>query len=145
MKKTLLPLLVLVFAAPFAVQAQSAYLLKGDSMTTQDGNVVATGRAEILVKNASVRFAAERIAYEQSSQTAKLSGGVTIHAADGSVIPVKELTLDVKDARVFMLSKGNVTLATPSSATGPDANAAMEFAREFPKTELELRRTAPKN
>ena len=145
MKKTLLPLLALVFAAPFALQAQSAYLLKGDSIVAQDGSFVATGRAEIMAKDASVRFTAERISYDQASHTAKLSGGVMIHAAGGAAIPATELTLDVKDARVFTLSKGNVTLATPSGSTIADANAAVEFAREFPMSELVLRRSAPYN
>lgn len=138
----LLFILGLVLAAPLAAQTSSnanAFLLKGDDSKVQaDKSVLITGHAAVVTK-VGVRFTAEQLVFDQESGTVKLSGDVTIHTADGSTVPVKELIIDVREKRVFMLSGGSVGLVNQSPAVSAEATS-IEFTREFPKTELDLRR-----
>jgi lipopolysaccharide assembly outer membrane protein LptD (OstA) len=146
MNAKILSLLGLVLITPLTIQAGSdsdAFLLKGDAIKLEaDKRIVATGHAAVITK-AGIRFTAEQLTYNEETGTVKFSGDVTIHAANGSTIPVKELTIDIKGKRVFTLANGNVALSNGSSSMNPQA-ALTEFSRDFPKTELELRRIEAK-
>jgi hypothetical protein len=146
MNAKILSFLGLVLVAPLAARAGSdsnAFLLKADAIAAQaDKSMVATGHAAVITKM-GIRFTADQIAYDQESGTAKLSGDVTIHTADGSAIPVKELTIDLREKRVVTLSGGTVRLSNGSPSMNREA-AAIEFTRDFPKTELDLRRIETK-
>jgi len=146
MNAKLLSILGLVLTSPLAVQAGAdadAFLLKGDAIKVQaDRSIVATGHAAVITK-AGMRFSAEELTFNEETGTVKLSGDVTICAPDGSTVRAKELTIDVKKKRVMMLSPGNVRLGDGLSSVTPES-MPIEFAREFPKTELTLRRIETK-
>jgi lipopolysaccharide assembly outer membrane protein LptD (OstA) len=142
MNAKLLSLIGLGLAAPLGLQAglnPDAFLLKADVIKTQaDQSVVATGRASVTAKS-GMRFTAERITFNELARTFVLSGDVIVHLADGSTLRAKELTIDVNDKRVVMLGAGDIHLFPDASLAIPEP-VSLEFGREFPKTERDIRR-----
>jgi len=142
MKTALRLVLGFMIAASLSARAgaePTGFMLKGDTVTMRpDRSIEVKGSAAVMTQ-VGMRFTADQLDYNQAEQSLTLSGNIFIYGADGSKVAVKALTLDMTAKRVFTLANGNVGL-TSEGETAPAGDTSINFSREYPKTELELRR-----
>ena len=132
--------LVLPFASAQAANDADALLLKADSISGVPGaTLIASGNANVASQQ-GVRFTAGQITYSQVKGTLTFSDDIRIHLANGNVIPVRELVLEVKDKRLFTLSSsaGTLHLSDPAPSSVP-ARDPLDFRTGLPPVETSLR------
>ena len=130
-------------AFSFADPDPMAFLVKGESISVQAGNsIVAKGGATVLTTGGT-RFTAGEIVVDHAGGTIRLSGNVLIHSVSDE-ISAKELMLDIRGKRLFLVSAGQVLVPSGSLPLTLE-KPSLEFDHAIEKVQLELRRSEPKS
>jgi lipopolysaccharide assembly outer membrane protein LptD (OstA) len=137
--KSLLVGLVLSLPLPLVASTSGTdLLLKGNAVTVDGEKTVATEGASVVGRNNEARIIADKIVLDRSSGTLSFSGHVTIQSA-GLTVMTEEATLTTEGKRVFVLSRGQISLSgEPALAPKEGARYVPLFTEPFPKTETAL-------